>query len=168
MRLSAAKGPFVVLRSLAWHLGVRLVAEDLARGTDHGIKRYYSSRVSDCSFLLNPNHYERPRIEWILDTVRGGVLLEVGCGNGGLTQLLSPRVDRVVALDVSNPSIEALISLRLPNVEARVAFIEEFQPVCAFDWIVLTEVVEHLRDPQKALRRCLNWLKPAGKVLLCT
>lgn len=168
LKLSTGKGPLLFVRSLAWRLDLPLVAEQLAEGSEDGIERYYSSRMTDCSFLTNPDHYEHPRIEWILNIVRGGALLEVGCGNGGLTQLLSVRVDHVVALDVSRPSIEALIALRLPNVEARADLVERFVPGCAFDWIVLAEVVEHLRNPLQVLQRCLGWLKPTGKILLTT
>jgi len=168
LRLSSAKGPFVFLRSLAWHLGLPLVAEDLARGTKEGVQRYYGSRVTDCNFLLDPNHYEHPRVEWVLKNVKGGIALEVGCGNGGMTQLLSQRVDRIVALDVSGPSIEVLKKLRLTNVEPVVGLVEDYRPVCAFDWIILSEVVEHLRDPLMVIQRCLNWCKPTGKVLLTT
>lgn len=32
----------------------------------------------------------------------------------------------------------------------------------------MSEIAEHLRDPEETLRRCVTWLKPGGRVLLST
>lgn len=144
------------------------IAPDLLSYTDERVQRYYNSRLSDCRFLLDETHYERPRIEWMLREVRGGSVLEVGAGNGGMTSLLSPLADRVIALDLCQEAVEAVRALALANVEAVCGFVERYAPPTSFDWVILSEIVEHLRDPAEILRRCVTWLKPGGRVLLST
>lgn len=129
-------------------------------------RRYYNSRLSDSRFLLDKTHYERPRIEWMLHEVRGGTVLEVGAGNGGMTALLSPLADKVIALDLCQEAIGAIDELRLGNVVAACGLVERYSPSRPVDWVIVSEVVEHLRDPVETLRRCVTWLKPGGKVLL--
>lgn len=156
------------IRALAWRLGAPLVAEQLAVGTDESVRAYYDSRVTDCTFLEDPGHYERPRAEWLLGQVRRGRLLEIGCGNGGMTKELARQVDAVTAMDVSSVSLALLRRLNLPNVEIREGLIERFTPVGRYEWIVLSEVIEHLRHPGPVLTRCLEWLAPGGALVITT
>ena len=153
---------------LRWYLGLPVAVPDLEKGTDESIARYYSGRVTDCGFVADPSHYEYPRVRWILGQIGGGRVLEVGCGNGGLTRLLAAQADEVTALDVSRPSLDELRALRLANVRVVEALVERFEPDAAYDWIVLTEVVEHLRDPRSVIARCARWLVPGGSVLVTT
>jgi 2-polyprenyl-3-methyl-5-hydroxy-6-metoxy-1,4-benzoquinol methylase len=153
---------------IRWRLGLRVAAPELEEGTDESVARFYRERVTDCAFLGDPNHYEHPRAQWVLERVSGGRLLEIGCGNGGMTRLLAPRVDKVLAFDISTPSLVALRQLGLPNVEAVEGMVEHFEPAAPFDWIVMSEVLEHLRDPAGILRRCVGWLAPGGTLLLTT
>ena len=153
---------------LRWRLGFRVAAPQLEQGTDDSITEFYSARVTDCRFLGDPDHYESPRVRWILDKVRSGSLLEVGCGNVGMTCLIAPQVERVVALDVSTPSIEAMEKLGLQNVEPVRALVERFEPDRRFDWIVMSEVIEHLRRPSEVVRKLVGQLEPGGSLVLTT
>lgn len=153
---------------LRWRLGLRVAAADLEEGSDESVTRFYEGRVTDCAFLLDAGHYEHPRARWIVERVSGGTALEVGCGNGGMTRLLAPRVERLIALDVSDPSLEAVRALGLPKVETVKGLVERYRPDRQFDWIIAAEVIEHLRDPAAAVRRLVEWLAPGGALLLTT
>jgi len=153
-------------RSIAYRLGRHVVAPDLEDGSDEGVERYYNSRVSDCSFLADPAHFERPRIDWMREKVEGGTVLEIGCADGTVTAMLAEKTDRVVALDLCRESVERLRARGLPNVEAVCGFVERFEPGRSFDWIVMSEVLEHLRDPGAVIGRCLQWLAPRGRLLV--
>lgn len=155
-------------RSVRWRLGRRVAAPELELGTDDSVADFYRSRLTDCAFLGDPQHYEYPRARWILDRVRGGRVLEIGAGNGGMTRLLAPQVGSLVALDVSTPSLDALRALHLPNVEAVEALVERYEPDRRFEWIVMSEVIEHMRDPAGIVRRCVGWLAPGGSLLVTT
>lgn len=157
-----------VRRAARYRLGLHVVAPGLDEGTDEGVKAYYNSRVSDCSFLADANHYERPRIDWMLKRLGGGSLLEIGCADGTITAMMSPLVDRIVALDLCEESIARLQARSLRNVETVTGFVETFRPAERFDWIVMSELLEHLRDPRAVVSQCLQLLKPAGVVLMST
>lgn len=153
---------------LRWRLGLAVADPVLEEGTDEAVRRYYGGRVTDCGFLLDSSHYERPRSDWVVGQVARGNLLEVGCGNGGMTQLLAPLVDRVAALDVSDASLQELRSLGLSNVSTVCGLVESYRPESQFDWIVASEVLEHLRDPGSFMQQCCRWLAPGGSLLLTT
>jgi 2-polyprenyl-3-methyl-5-hydroxy-6-metoxy-1,4-benzoquinol methylase len=155
-----------IRRSLRYRLGRHVVAPDLEDGSDEGVERYYNSRLSDCAFLADPGHYERPRIDWMREKVRGGAVLEIGCADGTVTAMLAGQAERVVALDLCRESIERLRARGLANVEAVCGFVERYDPGRTFDWIVMSEVLEHLRDPRAVVQRCLGWLAPGGRLLL--
>jgi 2-polyprenyl-3-methyl-5-hydroxy-6-metoxy-1,4-benzoquinol methylase len=153
-------------RALRYRMGMHVVAPQLAAGTDEGVCDYYNSRASDCSFLASTDHYERPRIDWMLARVRGGSLLELGCADGTVTAMLAERVERVVALDLCQESVARVRTRQLRNVRAVTGFIEHYEPAETFDWIVASEVLEHLRNPLRCVSSCLRWLKPGGSLLI--
>ena len=155
-------------RAIRWRLGRRVAAPELEAGGDESIASFYRGRITDCSFLSDRAHYEYPRTQWIIERVGGGCLLEIGCGNGGMTALLAPKVERVVAIDVASSSLEIVASLALQNVETIETLVEHYQPDVKFDWIVMSEVLEHLRRPAGIVLKCLNWLAPGGSLLVST
>jgi SAM-dependent methyltransferase len=157
-----------VSRGVRWRLGMQVAALELEAGTDQALAGFYEGRVTNCEFLLDPAHYEHPRAKWITDRVRGGRLLEVGCGNGGMTRLLAPQVDELVALDVSTPSLALVDALALPNVSVVQGLVEHFDPEMTFQWVVMSEVLEHLRHPGDTVARCMSWLAPGGSLLVTT
>lgn len=117
------------LRRLAVRAFLRWkIAPDLLSFSDEGVQRHYNSRLSDCRFLLDEAHYERPRINWMLQEVRGGTVLEIGAGNGGMTALLSPLADKVIALDLCQEAVKAIGELGLGNVETVCGFVERYSP----------------------------------------
>lgn len=90
-------------------------------------------------------------------------VLEVGCADGMLTQWLAERVPHVTAIDRAAPCIERCLALGLPNVEfvnRPLRMIKETE----FDLAVISEVLEHLRDPEAELER----LGKMAKVILAT
>jgi len=157
-----------IWQAIRWRLGQRVAAPELEFGDELSLVAFYDGRVTDCTFLSDPAHYEYPRAKWILDRVHGGKLLEVGCGNGGMTRLLAPKVDQIVALDVSGPSLRELEKLGLQNVKIVKGLIEHYEPECLFEWIVMSEVLEHVRQPAQIVRHCFNWLVPGGTLLITT
>jgi SAM-dependent methyltransferase len=81
----------------------------------------------------------------------GGRVLEVGCGLGDL--LASLPADERIGVDVSPRMIE-LGRARHPDLDLRVCDVERDPlPAGPFDAIVLSDVVGHLDDVQRALER---------------
>ncbi len=94
----------------------------------------------------------------------GSRVLEVGCGFGGLIAAL-PGV-RKVGVDISPRMIEKARA-RHPEVELFVADVEHDElPAGPFDTIVLSDVVGHLDDIQRALERLSPLLAPGGRLVV--
>jgi ubiquinone/menaquinone biosynthesis C-methylase UbiE len=96
---------------------------------------------------------------------RGGPVLDVGCGDGSLAQDLQQRTGaRVVAVDLS--------SRRVERAAARVAGLGVSQagiyalPFAdrVFPLVVCTDLLEHLDDPQAAVRELVR--VSSGQVLV--
>lgn len=98
--------------------------------------------------------FDRAMFE-LLERVRPvGSVLEVGCGEGHVTAKLARCFPgaRVLGADVS-PEVVAIARRLHPGLEFEVRSI--YDPPAAgerFDLVVACEVLEHLEDPERALR----------------
>lgn len=90
---------------------------------------------------------ERERIEATLAAIPPEVasVLDVGCGDGRLTNRIAARVERVVGVDIA---AEALRHVAVETHEAPVTGLPF--PDRAFELVVCTEVFEHLDDEELA------------------
>lgn len=116
--------------------------------------------------MYGREHQER-RFQAVLDVARelklarqARTCLEIGCCEGKMTAELAGLFERVTAVDFVPELLE--VCPDLPNVTYRVLDIETVKPSairlfprCAVG--VMSEVIEHLRDPYLALYKALHW-----------
>lgn len=95
----------------------------------------------------------------------GKRVLEVGCRAGNLTQHFAPG-NQVVGVDIDRAALK-LFTERLGCPGHWVDVDEEPLPFPdqTFDVVVFSEVMEHVRFPQKALGEIRRVLKPTGRLL---
>lgn len=100
----------------------------------------------------------------------GTPTLDIGCGNGVVTQAVAAlRGDPVVGIDVSGECVRyASEHSRHPSAEYRHASVESYEPETTFGLVTMYEVLEHLDEPETALRRIRGWVRPSGAVILST
>ena len=99
---------------------------------------------------------------------RDARVLEVGCGAGHLTEHLQRRGNAVTAVDI-NPTAAA----RAARFAVEAFAIDLDREVLAerlrgaqFDCVVLADVLEHVRSPQRVLTDVLGLLAPNGTVVI--
>jgi 2-polyprenyl-3-methyl-5-hydroxy-6-metoxy-1,4-benzoquinol methylase len=98
-----------------------------------------------------------------------GTVLDFGAGSGDLAMHLARMGVEVVGLELDEPRIrkalapEAMAIVRLYPGDLPLPFAAE-----SFDWIVSTEVLEHLHDPHRFIPEFARVLKPGGKMLITT
>jgi SAM-dependent methyltransferase len=117
---------------------------------------------------LTQNSYYYESVHRLVESIvlPGSSVLEVGCGLGNLVALLGARGGRAVGIDVSPRSIE-LARARHPSIDLRVADVERDPlPEGPFDVIVLSDVVGHLDDVQRALERVRPLLATGGRIVV--
>ena len=90
-------------------------------------------------------------------------LLDVGCGDGGVSRLLRQRVGEVVAIDVEESPLwgeEDGLSFSVENAE-QLPFGDD-----EFDLIHSKDSLHHMDDPDKAVQEYRRVLNPGGTVLI--
>jgi trans-aconitate 2-methyltransferase len=102
----------------------------------------------------------------------GTNILEIGCGIGALTYLLSRKIKKgkIEAIDISPKSIEyARANLNQPNLLFSLAGILEYEPASLnFDIILLFDVLEHIPENEHFLvfSRISKWMNHNSLLLI--
>lgn len=142
------------------------------------IKDYYNklSRVYDKSVL--ESQYEKYRFDCITKKILGLIpkkkklkVLDVGCGTG--TFNISPIINKIkdaeiYGVDISKKMIEVALG-RFPKCRFKVAdahklpFDSNF-----FDVVISRQVLEHLKEPLKAVKEMKRVVKKKGIVIVST
>jgi 2-polyprenyl-6-hydroxyphenyl methylase/3-demethylubiquinone-9 3-methyltransferase len=105
------------------------------------------------------------------DLKPGARVLDIGCGNGFICGKLLHLGCSVVGIDLSEEGIRqargAYPCGRFEIIAADQQVLEKLGEA-PFDFVVSTEVVEHLYAPREWARGCYNALKPGGKLICST
>lgn len=96
---------------------------------------------------------------------RGDSILEIGAGSGLKLEIYQKNGLRTTGLEPHGQSLsrrEKCLGILRRNVKnARLA-------ENSFDYILLKEVIEHVPDQKLLLKKCFDWLKPGGKLVITT
>lgn len=127
---------------------------------------YYDQSIKD-NILQRLYHLRRfGRILQILEGIEGD-FLDAGCASGLLTAKLAAQTKgRGWGIDV-NPDFIRLAKRKYPHLNFSVAAIEKLPfPKEKFHLVICSEVLEHVVNPQRALKECRRILKKRGKILV--
>ncbi len=142
------------------------------------IKDYYNklSRVYDKSVL--GNQYEKYRFNCITKSILGLIpkkkglrILDVGCGTGtfNILPIINHLGDAdIYGIDISREMIQ-IASKRFPKLKFKVAdahrlpFESDF-----FDVVISRQVLEHLKEPLRALKEMKRVVKRGGTIIVST
>jgi ubiquinone/menaquinone biosynthesis C-methylase UbiE len=127
-------------------------------------------------------HSERRRIQLISKMVPGaGVknVLDIGCGNGELSEILVRRGMNVISTDLGFDSIRRAsekINARLsrrPRQDSPIRFVQGDiyrlpYDDASFDAVVASEIIEHLENPREAFSEVARVLKSGGYFIVAT
>ena len=99
--------------------------------------------------------------------LRGQLVLDAGCGVGGLTRTLVGRGARVVALDIG-PRLAAETRRRC-GCSAVVGSLDALGFAAnTFDVVFSTEAIEHTPEPERSALELYRVVKPGGHLALTT
>jgi HAD superfamily hydrolase (TIGR01549 family) len=162
-------------------LAARLGASFLDVGDE--LRAYYEGRALELDELAvtyeHPEPYKRffygTRLQAVLralDPQPGERIVDVGCGSGLYARELVRRGATVTATEYA-PSSLAQARHNVGGLAAGVEFrLEDAQELTfsdsSFDKVLLTEVIEHLPRPAKAVAEAARVLRPGGLLVVST
>ena len=114
--------------------------------------------------------YITPEIIGKIDSLGASSVLDIGCGNGVLTNRVSACVDKIVGVDGSASGI-SIASQAFPDISFLLAPMDSALPEelrGKFDVVLAAEVIEHLFFPRQLLDRAKEALVPGGYIILTT
>lgn len=96
-----------------------------------------------------------------------GDVLEIGTGSGYGVKLISPKAKRFITVDKNDPPIDLSA---YPNVEFNRIKVPPLEGVDtnSFDYVLMFQVIEHIRHDFKMLKEIHRVLKPGGKLIIST
>lgn len=99
-------------------------------------------------------------------------ILDIGCGAGTLCLYYAKRGNQVLGIDISQKAVNSANHsaklLGLNNVKFEKMDFPKRTPHDKFDFIIFTEVIEHLEDDKFALRKIYLLLQKGGIVFIST
>lgn len=136
--------------------------EDFHRGT-----------VSQYKFIRKDNFTYRLILEILEKYLRArSSVLDIGCGSGTLSFYLANKDHQVTGIDISEKAIKSCkktaVNLGIKNANFIVMDFPNEIPKEKYDFIIFTEVLEHLPDDKFALRKIHSLLNPKGILFLTT
>ena len=106
-------------------------------------------------------------------SLKGKVVLDVGCGGGILSESMAEKGAKVTGIDLGE---KALKVAQLHSLDSGVAVdyqliaveqLAEQQPA-SFDVVTCLEMLEHVPDPASVVAACAKLVKPGGHVFFST
>lgn len=133
--------------------------------------QYYRT-MSKYELPAQPNERDKTRFEELAGILSGCIpskqsrILEIGCANGHLLYLLKQRgYSKLTGLDPSRYCCQ--YARKKHGVKCKHGTIFDFRPRQeSFDVIILSGVLEHVRDLHPALCLFNKWLSPEGRLFI--
>lgn len=125
-------------------------------GDYYNSDRFVKQRFEISKKLLDPYINERAKI------------LDIGCYDGAMLEVLKHGLRKIDYTGVDTDALALDIALKRGAKISRVNFETADLPFedCSFDIIIMTEILEHLRNPLKLLEKAKNLLVPDGVILI--
>lgn len=162
-----------VFRCARRECGLQFAAPQLA---DHELAQAYASLYyrPDGSQPLLENTPEvdirhlLERLSAHFGSPAGKRVLDYGCGVGTLLKVANELGARATGVEQSATAREKITGEGFAAVYADLDALRRAEPEAAFDWIILCEVIEHLRRPWEDLEKLRPLLKSSGDLIVLT
>ena len=125
-------------------------------------------------YVVDYEHTEDfKRLEFILTEAKrlpqGAHILDLGCGTGNNARALAAAGFRVTGIDIDLTSLDIArqrtaehgLNIQYEHVDADKMEVKE-----AFDGVLLSEVLEHLHEPERMLHLLIRLVKPGGIAII--
>ncbi len=101
--------------------------------------------------------------------LRGGAILDAGCGNGAIAGHLAEMGYQVTGIDLSE---DGIVIARKAHSKVRFEVASVYDDLHSIvdevDVVISSEVIEHLYYPQRYLKNMASIIRPGGCIILTT
>jgi SAM-dependent methyltransferase len=129
---------------------------------------YVPAYLADTYAEKESTYFSSARLDYILELpdAPNSRILELGCGNGatGVLALRAKKCSTYVGIEMFGPAADAARQVLTHVHSGDIAAIELPYEPATFDALILSEVLEHLVEPERELRRLVRLLRPGGLV----
>ncbi len=94
-------------------------------------------------------------------SLKGKVLLDIGCGRGGYTKVFKKSGANVISLDLEMPQVRGIFPAFVQGDATQLPFIDN-----SFDFVYSSSLIEHLPEPIHLLHEVHRVLKKGGTFYL--
>ncbi|MFD1451545.1 methyltransferase domain-containing protein [Oceanobacillus sojae] len=116
----------------------------------------------------------RNRIHWVCEQAKGESILDVGCSQGITSILLGRESKKVLGIDLLQESIDYANEMLDDEAEVTKQYVEfrtanfidyDFEDQ-KFDSIIFGEILEHITDPERFIKKATNLLSDKGRIIV--
>lgn len=128
-------------------------------------------RTSEYFSKYDYDSWKPPKVrrDWIREWVKDGEFIDIGCGAYPVSMDVPYGKKRGVGVDIASEAAHNALNyfkeFYLFNIE-KIKQEEIPELMSRFDYAIISEALEHFRDPMVILRKTLWFLKPDGKLLV--
>ena len=105
---------------------------------------------------------QHPTEKLIIENVRQGPVLDVGCGLGRLLFVLKDKFE----VEGFDPSKYAIRIAKKKGINVKVSTIKTFNPRRKYKTILMTGVIAHIYNLKKDFKKVISWLDDDGEIIL--
>lgn len=133
----------------------------------------FHGRIKPQKRVINKNNFTYRNLLGLLEKYLHGVrtCLDIGCGSGSISLFVASRGKKVLGIDISETSIKACREgaqgLRLEDMASfKVMDFPKESPKQKFGLVICSEVLEHIREDKRALKKIYRLLNPDGLLII--
>jgi|GEM_PF-597054 len=128
-------------------------------------KEWYEQVYSERSEAIHT--YKLKMLEFAVSQIDSGLILDIGCGTGQMSRLLTEQTSaKVIGVDLAYSGLQKareIVDVAQVDLSHSLPF-----PSNTFDAVWFTEVIEHVVSPADVLQEINRILRPGGFLFLTT
>lgn len=110
--------------------------------------------------------YHKIRYDYVQKQIKpNSTVLDVGCGSGVLSYLLSKKGCKVTGVDIDKNRVN-FCKKRYPNIKFLQQDILKLDLKDKFDYVLCLDTLEHLNNPEIAVKNLKKHMKPNSKLII--
>jgi cyclopropane fatty-acyl-phospholipid synthase-like methyltransferase len=133
---------------------------------------YYPPEYGGQVVLENATEFEVRRFLFAIErhtgSLRGSRVLDYGCGNGVLLRVASEMGADAVGIEQSETAREHIAASGYGRAYADVSAMRDQEPIAKFDFIMMCDAIEHLRQPWVDMAKLRSLLESGGRLFMTT